>query len=284
MLFYDIITLYKNKMSDNSIGEYTFKNSRDQLKMYTAGLSGYHKQREEIDRIVKLCFNVEQEKKYWDFLHMNGNILLYGKPGTGKTSIAYECALKNEKATFYSINLSFLISEKLGKTEKAITQFFEEVLQEAETSATMLLIEEIEAFLPNRTFSKDLEDMKRALTVFMHYLDLSVQNLVIICTTNHKDLLDSAILRRFSYIYEIESNDEEDVIDFLTQEENPFSKEFLDKNINKQIAQYFIKNKMTFSELKFHMKMLFISGNMNSKFVNSINLLNCLKGEKSENE
>lgn len=276
-------------MSDNNLISQlntvdTFKITRDQLKMYFAGLSGYHKQRAEIDKIVKWCFNVEQDKKYWDFLHMNGNILLYGSPGTGKTSIAYECAFKNEKATFYSINLSSLISEKLGKTEKAITAFFNEVLQEAETSATILLIEEIEAFLPNRSFSKDLEDMKRALTVFMHYLDLSVQNLVIICTTNHKDLLDSAILRRFSFIYKIENNEEKDVIDFLTHEENPFSSAFSDEEINKQIAAYFVKHKMTFSELKYHMKMIFVSGeNMNGKNVNSVNLLEHLKKE-SHNE
>lgn len=146
----------------------TFKITRDQLKKYSTGLVGYSKQRAEIDRIIKLCFSSSIERKYWDFLHMNGNILLYGKPGTGKTSIVYECAFNNEKATFYSINLSSLISEKLGKTEKAMTDFFEEVLQEAATSATILLIEEIEAFLPNRSFSKDLEDMKRTLTVFMN--------------------------------------------------------------------------------------------------------------------
>lgn len=248
----------------------TFKITRDQLKKYSTGLVGYSKQRAEIDRIIKLCFSSSIERKYWDFLHMNGNILLYGKPGTGKTSIVYECAFNNEKATFYSINLSSLISEKLGKTEKAMTDFFEEVLQEAATSATILLIEEIEAFLPNRSFSKDLEDMKRTLTVFMHYLDLFVQNLVIICTTNHKDLLDPAILRRFSFIYKIENNEKQDIIDFLTQGKNPFSSGFSDKEINKEIAQYVVDHKMTFSELKYHMKMLFVSGeDSKGKNVNS---------------
>lgn len=258
----------------------TFKITRNQLKVYSTGLVGYHKQRVEIDKIVKLCFNSDQERKYWDFLHMNGNILLYGKPGTGKTSIVYECAFNNEKATFYSINLSSLISEKLGKTEKAINAFFNEVFQEAEISATILLIEEIEAFLPNRSSSKDLEDMKRALTVFMHYLDLSARNLVIICTTNHKDLLDPAILRRFSYVYKIENNEKRDILDFLTQKTNPFSSEFADEETNGKIAEYFITHHMTFSDLKYHMKMLYIS---NEK-VNSTNLLNHLEQEGSNDE
>lgn len=265
-------------MSNNNLNSVdTFKVTRDQLKIYHTGLVGYHRQREEIDRIIKFCFDSNLERKYWDFLHMNGNILLYGKPGTGKTSIVYECAFNNEKATFYSVNLSSLISEKLGKTEKAITAFFDEVFQEAKSSATILLIEEIEAYLPNRFFSKDLDDMKRALTIFMHYLDLSVRNLVIICTTNHKDLLDPAILRRFSYIYEIENNKKKDVIDFLTQEKNPFSNEFVDKEINEKIAEYFITHHMTFSDLKYHMRMLFI---LNKK-VNSATLLSHLEQEDS---
>ncbi|WP_310603719.1 ATP-binding protein [Anaerosporobacter sp.] len=259
----------------------TFKITRDQLEKYFTGLVGFHKQRAEIDRVVKWCFNPDIDKKYWNFLHMNGNILLYGKPGTGKTSIAYECAFNNEKATFYSINLSSLISEKLGKTEKALTHFFEEVFQEAETSATVLLMEEIEAFLPNRSSSKDIEDMKRALTVFMHYLDLFIQNLVIICTTNHKDLLDPAIMRRFSFVYKIENSEKKDIIDFLTQRNNPFSSGFSNNEINNEIAEYVVEHKMTFSELKYHMKMIFISGeDSEGQNVNSANLLKHLKMEE----
>ena len=45
-------------MNNNNLNSVdTFKITRNQLKVYSTGLVGYQKQRVEIDKIVKLCFN-----------------------------------------------------------------------------------------------------------------------------------------------------------------------------------------------------------------------------------
>lgn len=120
------------------------------------------------------------------------------------------------------------------------------------------MIEEIEAFLPNRRESKDLEDMKRALTIFMHYLDKINPNLMVMCTTNHLESLDSAIVRRFTYKIEITNNSIEDMEHFLTNEENPFHIFFNDELVNHKIAEKIIEKKMTFSDVKNMMKRLLL--------------------------
>lgn len=254
----------------------------EEIDKYIIGLSGYKEQREEIDLIAKLVFNNhDANKKYYDFLHINGNILLYGKPGTGKTTIAYECAQKNKKANFYCLNLSSLISEKLGKTSRGINYFFENVISESERYPVIVLIEEIEAFLPNRDSSKDLQDMKRALTTFMHYLDMSIPNLLLIATTNYKSHLDSAILRRFSFQFNIEELSKNDIIEFLQNEQNPFSSYFTDSNTVSQIADYAVEHKITISSIKNMMRKLLLRNNVNASCVNSSNLFSLMKEENS---
>ena len=135
---------------------------------------------------------------------------------------------------------------------------FEELLNESKKYPVYLLIEEIEAFLPNRRESKDLEDMKRALTIFMHYLDKINPNLMVMCTTNYLESLDPAIVRRFTYKIEITNNSIEDMEHFLTNEENPFHIFFNDELVNHKIAEKIIEKKMTFSDVKNMMKRLLL--------------------------
>lgn len=154
--------------------------------------------------------------------------------------------------------MAALVSEKLGKTAQKINEVFEELLNESKKYPVYLLIEEIEAFLPNRRESKDLEDMKRALTIFMHYLDKINPNLMVMCTTNHLESLDPAIVRRFTYKIEITNNSIEDMEHFLTNEENPFHIFFNDELVNHKIAEKIIEKKMTFSDVKNMMKRLLL--------------------------
>ena len=148
---------------------------------------------------------------------------------------------------------------------------FEELLNESKKYPVYLLIEEIEAFLPNRRESKDLEDMKRALTIFMYYLDKINPNLMVMCTTNHLESLDPAIVRRFTYKIEITNNSIEDMENFLTNfnsiedmenfltnEENPFHIFFNDELVNHKIAEKIIEKKMTYSDVKNLMKRLLL--------------------------
>lgn len=243
-------------------------------------LSGYEKEREEIKALSRLIFKItgKDEHECLQFLDLNGNVLLYGRPGTGKTSICYECMLETPGASFYQVNCSELIFEKLGKTQKMIDELFKEVIDEAKTYPTYLLIEEIETFLPNRDRSKDLEDMKRALTVFMHYMERNIPNLMILCTTNYIQNLDPAIVRRFSYKFEVSNPNEIAVNGFLTSKDNPFNSYFTDEVINEKIAHKVVEKNMTFADLKNIMRKLFLE-KQDIRQVNGTALLSKLKEE-----
>lgn len=250
------------------------------MKSRIKSLSGFEKEREEIKALSRLIFETKKKDVHecLQFLDLNGNVLLYGRPGTGKTSICYACMLETPSASFYQVNCSALISEKLGKTQKLIDELFKEVIDEAKKYPTYLLIEEIETFLPNRDGSKDLEDMKRALTVFMHYMEREIPNLMIFCTTNYIQNLDPAIIRRFSYKFEVLNPNEIAVNEFLTNKDNPFNCYFTDEVINKKIAYKVVENNMTFADLKNIMRKLFLE-KQDIGQVNGTALLSKLKEE-----
>lgn len=257
--------------------KYLFTLGKAEMREKVRALTGFEKERNEIKMLANIIFSngMKNTEKYMKFLNLNGNVLLFGKPGTGKTSICYDCMLDNVSASCYQLNMSALISEKLGKTAQKVDEIFQEILNETKKYPVYLLIEEIEAFLPNRRESKDLEDMKRALTIFMHYLDKTNPNLVIICTTNYVENLDPAIIRRFSYKVEINNCSTEDIEKFLSNEENPFHVFFKDKLMNKRIAEEAFKRKMTFSDLKNMMKIIFLEGG--KKGINNVNGNNLYK-------
>lgn len=255
-----------------------FELKKEEMKRKSDFIVGNEKIRTQLKEIANTLFSDNDNQDIMKFLDITGNILLYGKPGTGKTSICYECMLGIDKASYYHLNISTLISEKLGKTPKMIDEFFKTVIEKTKKYKVFLLVEEIEAFLPNRNNSKELEDMKRALTIFMHYLDKHISNLVILCTTNYKENLDDAIIRRFSFQYEIKNNEKEAFVDFLTNTKNPFKNFFSNNDENLELSKLLVENNNTFSDLKHYMRGLYIL----KRDINICNLTNIIKEEKNE--
>lgn len=267
------------------LGDKSFRISREVMKSKAGFLVGSEQIRKNLESLRNLVFsNISNYKQYTEFLDINGNVLLYGKPGTGKTSICYECMLADSDASCYNVNISTLISEKLGKTPNLINDFFEVVINDTSKYRVFLLLEEIEAFLPNRSNSKDLDDMKRALTVFMHYLDMRTPNLMILCTTNYKSLLDPAILRRFCFKYEVVNN-KQDFIEFFISPNNPFHAEFENNYRLEELANNVIEKKLTFSDLKFIMRSLcFSQHGVDFKNVSVENLYDAINKWEENNE
>ncbi|CAA6820065.1 MAG: ATPase family associated with various cellular activities (AAA) [uncultured Sulfurovum sp.] len=243
-----------------------YKLTKETLEKKSNLLVGNKTIRKELENIINT--SIDEKKKEFDFLDINGNILIYGQPGFGKTSIIYEQMLKakNNKYETYHLNIASLISEKMGKTAKAIDSFFKNLIEESKKYKIILLIEEIEVFLPNRE-GKDHDDMKRALTTFMHYMDNPINNLIIFCTTNHKDKLDKAILRRFSFIYEINSISTEMIMDFFNHDKNPF-KNILEEKDKKELSILLDKKNISFSDIKLIMRKVYLKNNFTLNYKN----------------
>ena len=120
------------------------------------------------------------------------NILLYGKPGTGKSMIAK--AISNECGVNFIFRAGSDFAERyVGDTPKKIKKMFEDARKNA---PTILFIDEIDAVAKRRTEDTNGEDLK-GLTQLLTELDGfdTTDDVFLIGATNTLDLLDPAILR-----------------------------------------------------------------------------------------
>jgi hypothetical protein len=122
------------------------------------------------------------------------SLLMYGPPGTGKSRlaryIAHELGLE-----LYIARLDGLISSFLGSTSKNIRALFDF----AARTPCILFLDEFDAIAKLRSDTQELGELKRVVNSFIQNLDTLGTQSIVIAATNHEELLDSAIWRRFSY-------------------------------------------------------------------------------------
>ena len=65
--------------------KYLFMLDKEEMKTRVKALTGFEKERDEIKTLSKIIFDMDIENiEYMKFLNINGNVLLFGKPGTGE--------------------------------------------------------------------------------------------------------------------------------------------------------------------------------------------------------
>ncbi len=123
--------------------------------------------------------------------------LLYGESGTGKTTfgkyIAYKLGLP-----FAYLNFSQCISSYLGSTSKNIEKVFDYISKQK----CVLMLDEIDAIGIKRG-TEDVGEMARIVIGLMQSFDLLENDVIVIGATNRKDMIDKALIRRFSMIHEV---------------------------------------------------------------------------------
>jgi DNA replication protein DnaC len=125
-------------------------------------------------------------------------LLMSGPPGTGKTRLARHIA-KELGLELYIARLDGLISSYLGSTAKNIRALFDF----ASRNPCVLFLDEFDAIAKLRGDSQELGELKRVVNSFIQNLDTLGTQSIVIAATNHPELLDSAIWRRFSYRLEL---------------------------------------------------------------------------------
>jgi len=129
-----------------------------------------------------------------DGLTTSLSFLMYGPPGTGKSRLARYIA-KELGLDLYIARLDGLISSFLGSTSKNIRALFDF----AARTPCVLFLDEFDAIAKLRGDSQELGELKRVVNSFIQNLDTLGSHSIVIAATNHQELLDSAIWRRFSY-------------------------------------------------------------------------------------
>lgn len=176
----------------------------------------------EIDERIKAFLNerVNAGKLIEKGIKPSNSLLLVGMPGTGKTMLAHHIARELNK-NLVILDLSTSISSLLGKTGHNLKK----VLEYAKRTSSVLLLDEFDAIAKKRDDSTDLGEIKRVVNVLLMELEEWPVSSVLIATSNHPELLDRAIWRRFDHSIEIGAPEEKQRILLLERDLGSFLNE-----------------------------------------------------------
>jgi transitional endoplasmic reticulum ATPase len=121
-------------------------------------------------------------------------VLMYGPPGTGKTLLAKAVANESE-SNFISIKGPELLNKYVGESEKGVREIFSKA---RENAPTVIFFDEIDAIATERGQNTgDSGVSERVVSQLLTELDglESLEDVVVIATSNRPDLIDSALLR-----------------------------------------------------------------------------------------
>lgn len=121
--------------------------------------------------------------------------LFFGASGTGKT-MAAEVLATALQLDLYRIDLSAVVSKYIGETEKNLRRIFDA----AETGGAILLFDEADVILGKRSEVKDSHDRHANIEVSYLLQRMEAYQGLAILTTNLKDALDQAFMRRIRFI------------------------------------------------------------------------------------
>ncbi|MFI2346432.1 ATP-binding protein [Streptomyces sp. NPDC019443] len=145
----------------------------------------------------------------WGFAERGGrglgtSALFAGPSGTGKT-LAAEVLAADLDLDLYRIDLSQVVSKYIGETEKNLRSVFDA----AEAGGAVLLFDEADALFGKRSEVKDSHDRYANIEVSYLLQRMETYRGIAILTTNLKDSLDPAFLRRLRFIVHFPFPDEE---------------------------------------------------------------------------
>lgn len=149
------------------------------------------------EEISELIYQFILERKKANMLMENGltpsrSIILDGPPGVGKTLTAKFIA-KELSLPLFTLNLATIMSSFLGKTGNNIRA----ALEYSQKFPSVLLIDEFDAIAKRRDDETDVGELKRLVTVLLQTIDDWPLDSILITATNHGELIDPAIWRRF---------------------------------------------------------------------------------------
>lgn len=150
---------------------------------------------EQLGRILK-------EQKHHSRIREHGlsprrKLLLVGPPGTGKTMTA--SVLAGELGIpLFSVRLDGLITKYMGETAAKLRQIFDAINE----VRGVYFFDEFDAIGSQRGLANDVGEIRRVLNSFLQMIEIDQSHSLIVAATNHVEILDYALFRRFDDVIE----------------------------------------------------------------------------------
>lgn len=124
-------------------------------------------------------------------------VLLVGPPGTGKTLTA--SALAGELGIpLFQVRFDALITKFMGETAARLRQIFDAMVD----IRGVYFFDEFDAIGSQRGLANDVGEIRCVLNSFLQMIEQDESNSVIVAATNHPEILDYALFRRFDDVIE----------------------------------------------------------------------------------
>jgi SpoVK/Ycf46/Vps4 family AAA+-type ATPase len=163
-------------------------------KEIEAQISGLIRERQRLERLTAAG------------LQPSRSALFVGPPGVGKTLSARWIA-SQLGVPLLILDLSAVMSSFLGRTGNNVRA----VLDYAKRQSCVLLLDELDAIAKRRDDATEVGELKRLVTVLLQEIDEWPGTGMLIAATNHPELLDPAVWRRFDLVVNFPKPAREDV-------------------------------------------------------------------------
>jgi SpoVK/Ycf46/Vps4 family AAA+-type ATPase len=137
-------------------------------------------------------------------------LLFHGAPGCGKTLAA--AVLAGEMGLpLMTVRFDALFSRFLGATAVQLRAIFAEMPRRP----GVYLFDEFDSVAKARGDSQDVGEMNRVVTAFLQLVDADASGSILVAATNHVELLDRAVFRRFDVIVPFDKPSREQLVTLL---------------------------------------------------------------------
>ncbi|MEH6461714.1 AAA family ATPase [Chitinimonas sp. JJ19] len=183
-------------------------------------------------RLSELVLKVEVVEQVEELLHEFSNagllrshsleprhtVLLVGPPGNGKTSLAevFACELG---LPLLSLRYDAIVDSFLGETSNRLRK----LIEYATLNPCVLFFDEFDAVGKERSDAQETGEIKRVVSSLLMQMDRLPSHTLIVCATNHPELLDRAVWRRFELKLEIDQPDHKQLTTWFRRFEKSLS-------------------------------------------------------------